>query len=151
MTPLGMIWTSPAKSLNFVMRRPISSTIPDACYRRVSPTAYWSSNRTKNPRHVRTRFCAPKPNATPTIPAPATRLACPLPTQTGHQTAYEVEGVADDAFVRPERAELALVSQERLVSVPRLKHPIHDFRKDAACNVGADGDEAYAYDHVGGL
>ncbi len=65
--------TVPLPSRSVVIRRPTASTSPDATpTSTMSPTPYWSSSSMNIPdRKSRTRFCAPNPTASPTIPAEA--------------------------------------------------------------------------------
>src|SRR5579884_2046939 len=72
--PFGTCQTTPSTSRRRVVRRLMPSTVPVATPASItSPTPYWSSASMKMPlRKSRTRLCAPKPIATPTIPAPAT-------------------------------------------------------------------------------
>ncbi len=73
MIPLGMCQTLPSRSRMRVIRRLMPSTVPEAGPASMtSPTPYWSSMSMKMPdKKSRTRFWAPNPTATPTIPAPA--------------------------------------------------------------------------------
>lgn len=60
-----------------VIRSPTLSTVPTASpTSTTSPTPYWSSNSMNIPvMKSRTKFCAPKPSATPTMPADAMKGA----------------------------------------------------------------------------
>ena len=72
-SPLRMYQSTPRPSRIVVIRSPTDSTVPLASpTSTTSPTPYWSSMSMKMPdRKSRTRFCAPNPTATPTMPAPA--------------------------------------------------------------------------------
>src|SRR5262249_8746344 len=72
-SPLRTNHKVPCTSRSRVVRRPTASTVPEASPTSMtSPTPYWSSSSMKMPdRKSLTRFCAPKPNATPAIPAVA--------------------------------------------------------------------------------
>jgi hypothetical protein len=73
MVPLGMYQMVPLVSRTLVMRSVMSSTVPVATPASMrSPTPYWSSTSMKMPeRKSLTRLWAPKPRATPAMPAPA--------------------------------------------------------------------------------
>ena len=72
-SPFRTYQTVPLTSRSRLTRSPTASTVPEISPRSTtSPTPYWSSRIMKIPdRKSFTRFCAPKPSATPTIPAPA--------------------------------------------------------------------------------
>ncbi len=69
-----MCQTTPLTSRILVTRSPTASTVPVVSPTvMTSPTPYWSSSRIEMPaRKSPTRFCAPKPSATPSTPALAT-------------------------------------------------------------------------------
>src|ERR671919_1727112 len=75
MLPFGMMCSVPSKSRSVVTRSVSDSTLPDTGFAVVrtsttSATPNWFSSRMKNPDSVsRTIDCAPKPSATPAIPA----------------------------------------------------------------------------------
>ena len=71
--PLGMCHIVPLTSRTLVVRRVTCSTVPLASpASMMSPTPYWSSMSMKMPeRKSLTRDWAPKPMATPAMPAPA--------------------------------------------------------------------------------
>ena len=72
-SPLGTCHTVPSTSRRRVVRRLTPSTRPEASpTSTMSPTPNWSSTSMKMPeRKSFTRLWAPKPSATPAIPAPA--------------------------------------------------------------------------------
>ena len=72
MLPFGNTCTAPSPSRRTIVRRLISSTLPVTPLMRArSPTRTWSSRMMKNPEMTsRTRFWAPKPTASPAMPAP---------------------------------------------------------------------------------
>ncbi len=81
-SPLRTYQTVPLMSRTRVTRRLTASTVPIASPRSISsPTPYWSSKIMKIPaRKSLTRLCAPKPRASPRIPALATIGAMSTPT-----------------------------------------------------------------------
>ena len=70
-SPLRTYQTVPSMSRSRVTRSPTASTVPVASpASTTSPTPYWSSKIMKMPdRKSLTRLCAPKPMATPAMPA----------------------------------------------------------------------------------
>ena len=72
-SPFGICQRVPRMSRMRVVLNPTDSTVPVASPTSItSPTPYWSSMSMKMPlSRSRTSDCAPKPTATPTIPAPA--------------------------------------------------------------------------------
>ena len=72
-SPLRTYQTVPFVSRSVVIRRPTASTLPTASpVSTTSPTPYWSSSIMNTPdRKSFTRFWAPNPIATPTMPADA--------------------------------------------------------------------------------
>ena len=72
-SPLRTYQTVPLTSRSRVTRRLTASTVPLASpTSTTSPTPYWSSKIMKMPdRKSLTRLWAPKPRATPMMPAPA--------------------------------------------------------------------------------
>ena len=82
-SPLGTKNTVPSMARSRVTRNVMSSTVPVAASPRAttSPTPYWSSMRMKRPdRKSFTRLWAPKPMASPAIPAPANSGARSTPS-----------------------------------------------------------------------
>src|SRR5215470_19059174 len=71
--PLGKMCTVPARSRRTMVRKVTVSTSPPTPFTTAtSPTRTWSSSTRKKPAITsRTRCCAPKPIASPTMPAPA--------------------------------------------------------------------------------
>ena len=71
-SPLRTYQTIPLESRSRVTRRPTASTVPvvPSPVSTRSPTPYWSSRIRKMPdKKSLTSVCAPKPSATPTMPA----------------------------------------------------------------------------------
>ena len=71
-SPFGMMWTVPSMSRSTMVRRLICSTDPPMpLTRATSPTRTWSSSSRKKPEITSlTSVCAPKPTASPRMPAP---------------------------------------------------------------------------------
>ncbi len=72
MLPLGTTCTTPARSRRMIVRSVMRSTSPPVpSMFATSPTRTWFSRMMKNPLMMSfTSVCAPKPTASPTMPAP---------------------------------------------------------------------------------
>ena len=79
-----MKWRVPSKPRTWVVLTPTLATVPvTEPMMTVSPTSYWRSSKIKKPFTTSLRNpWAPKPKATPAIPAPANRLVIGMPKMT---------------------------------------------------------------------
>ena len=111
-------------SRSVVIRRPTASTVPVASpTSTTSPTPYWSSSIMNTPdRKSFTRFCAPNPMATPTMPADA-RIGAEVHAQLAqdhHEREPEHEE-RDDRLEAPSRWSWRAARAARTAAAERLR------------------------------
>ena len=107
-SPLRAYQTVPSTERSRVTRSPTASTVPVASPRSTtSPTPYWSSRIMNSPEMKSlTSVWAPKPSATPTIPAEAMSGAMSMPSS---------ERIISEAIVKMIPVEV-LLSTDAIVS-----------------------------------